>query len=274
MPMVALGTGLRGQALLIQRVNDILYGEDVLIGIEVGTEFEAGSYLVPVHLFGESLKAAEQLFASQPVTALANLLQILGFFGLSGGATLYGLFRSLKGRRIEKADDIPNDLKVTISVELLIRIYNDPQVQSQLRRTLDPLRHDGIEEFQTRRAGVVIERVSNKDLRAADEAEIKDLTKEEDIDLGIEKVAWRRNLAWHFNDGSTSFDARIEDEQFWKRLEAGEAFSDGDRLRVHLRTIASRKSDGRLTVERQIPTVIDVTHVRSRQSELFDEEAH
>jgi hypothetical protein len=272
-PMLALGTGLRGQALLIRRVKDILYGEDFPVAIEVDTEFEHSSYLVPVHVFGEAVKTAEQLLASQPVTALANLLQILGFLGLSG-ANLYALFRRLKGRRVEKPDDVPKELYINITVDLLIRIYNDPEVQTQLRKTLDPLRQDGIEEFQTRRGGVVLERVSKRDLHAADEAEIQDLTKDEAIDLGIEKVAWRRNLAWHFSDDRTSFDARIEDEQFWKRIEAGEAFSDGDRLRVRLRTSARRKPNGTLSIERRIPAVIDVLHVRNRQSKLFDEEQH
>jgi hypothetical protein len=269
-PMLALGTGLRGQALLIRRVKDILYGEDFPIEIEVDTEFEHSSYLVPVHV-SEAFRAAEQLLASQPVAALANLLQILGFLGISG-VSLYALFKRLKGRRIDKPDDVPKELNIDISVDLLIRIYNDFEVQTQLRKTLDPLRQDGIEEFQTRRGGVVLERVSKKDLHAADEAEIQDLTKDEEIDLGIEKVAWRRNLAWHFSDDRTSFDARIEDEQFWKRIEAGEAFSDGDRLRVHLRTTARRKPNGMITVERRIPTVINVLHVRNRQSKLFNEE--
>lgn len=270
-PMLALGTGLRGQALLIRRVKDILYGEDFPIVVEVDTEFEHGSYLVPVHIFSEAFRAAEQLLAGQPVTALANLLQILGFLGVSG-ATLYGLFRRQKGRRIDKPEDVPKELNINISVDLLIRIYNDPEVQTQLRKTLDPLRQDGIEEFQTRRGGVVLERVSKGDLRAADEAEIQDLTKDEEVDLGIEKVAWRRNLAWHFSDDRTSFDARIEDDEFWKRIEEGEAFSDGDRLRAHLRTTARRKPDGTLAIERRIPKVIQVQHVRNRQSKLFNEE--
>jgi hypothetical protein len=269
--MLALGTGLRGQALLIRRVKDILYGEDLSVGIEVDTEFERSSYLVPVHIFSEGFKAAEQFLASQPVTALANLLQILGFLGVSGGATLYAIFKRLKGRRIEKPDDVPKELNINISVDLLIRVYNDPEVQIQLRRTLDPLRREGIEEFQTRRGRAVIERVSKNDLHAADEAEILDLTKDEEIDLGIEKVAWRRSLAWHFSDNRTSFDAKIEDEQFWKQIEAGEAFSDGDRLRVHLRTTASRRP-GTLSVVRRIPTVIKVEHVRNRQSKLFNGE--
>jgi hypothetical protein len=68
--------------------------------------------------------------------------------------------------------------------------------------------------FQTRRQGVVVATVSKADLQSADEAEIERLARDEEIDLGIEKAAWRRNLAWHFSDGRTSFDARIDDEGF------------------------------------------------------------
>ena len=119
----------------------------------------------------------------------------------------------------------------------------------------------------------MIEAVTKKDLIAADEAEIEDLTHNEEIELDIEKSAWRRNLAWHFSDGRTSFDARIEDDNFWKRIDGGEAFAEGDRLRVHLQTTARRTNQGKLKVERVIPTVIDVEHVRSKQTKLFAPES-
>ena len=107
-------------------------------------------------------------------------------------------------------------------------------------------------------------------VQAADEAEIDRLTTDEEIDLAIEKAAWRRNLAWHFNDGRASFDAKIDDEQFWKRIEGGEPFADGDRLHVHLRTTARRTPNGVLKVERRIPTVLNVEHARRIiQRQLF-----
>jgi len=116
---------------------------------------------------------------------------------------------------------------------------------------------------------MVIESVSKSDVYAADEAEIEDLTKNEEIELDIEKSAWRRNLAWHFSDGRTSFDAKIEDDTFWSRIDGGEAFSEGDSLRVHLCTTARRTAFGKLKVERVIPTVISVEHKRIRQPGLF-----
>ncbi|HUB00179.1 MAG TPA: hypothetical protein VMA34_17735 [Terracidiphilus sp.] len=271
MPMLSLAAGLRGQALLIERVKDLLYGDSVTISVEVDREFESGSFIVPVHIFIDSVIAAKHLLSGEAATALANLMQFLGFGGISG-VTVFHLFRMLKGRRIEKPEDLPQDLKTLLTLAELIRLYNDPEVQSQLRKLLDPLHQDGIEQFQTRRAGRVIESVSKKDLVAADEAEIEDLTRNEEIELDIEKSAWRRNLAWHFSDGCTSFDARIEDDNFWKRIESGEAFAEGDRLRVHLQTTAHRTGQGKLKVERSIPTVIDVEHVRSNQGKLWNKE--
>jgi len=64
--------------------------------------------------------------------------------------------------------------------------------------------------------------------------------------------------------------SRIEDEDFWKRIDAGEAFAEGDRLRVHLRITASRTANGKLKVERTIPRVIEVEHVRHNQPKLFE----
>lgn len=271
MPMLPLASALRGQALLIERVKDLLYGDSVNISVEVNPDFQAGSFIVPVHIFIDSLIAAKHALAGETGTALANLMQFLGFGGVSG-VSLFHLFRKLKGRRIEKLDDLPPDLKTLLSLAELIRLYNDPEVQSQLRKLLDPLHTDGIERFQTRRAEKVIESVSKKDLTAADEAEIEDLTRNEEVELDIEKSAWRRNLAWHFSDGRTSFDARIEDDTFWDRIDAGEAFAEGDKLRVHLQTTAHRTAQGRLKVERSIPTVIDVEHVRSKQGKLWEGE--
>jgi hypothetical protein len=272
MPMLALSSGLRGQALLVHRVSNLLYGDRLAVEVEIDPSFESGSLLVPIHILSDAVRTTEHLLAGESLTAIANLLALLGFLGVSP-TSLYKLFKRLKGRPIERVEDIPRgpDLDLNISVELLIQIYNDKEVRTQLRKAIDPLHQHGIDEFQTRREGIVVASISKGDLQAADEAEVESLVGDEEIDLHIEKAAWRRNLAWHFSDGSTSFDARIDDEAFWKRVEQGEPFADGDSLRVHLRTTARRTLNGVLKVERRIPTVLNVQHARrSSQREIFD----
>jgi hypothetical protein len=274
MPMLALASGLRGQALLIHRVSELLYGESLVVQVEVDPSFESGSLVVPVHILTSAIRTAEHLLAGEGFTALANLLALLGFLDVRP-TSLYKLFRRLRGRPIERPEDIPSgtELDLNISIELLIQIYNDKEVQTQLRKTIDPLHQEGIDKFQTRRQGNVLETLSKADLQSADEAEIENLTRDEEVDLDIEKAAWRRNLAWHFSDGRTSFDAKIDDEGFWNRVERGEPFADGDSLRVHLRTTARRTSNGILRVERRIPTVLRVEHARRNpQRDIFDEQ--
>lgn len=268
MSMLALGSSLRGQALLIERVKDMLYGNSISIKVELDYRFEHGSLLVPVYILSDALTAKHAL-SGETATALANLITFLGFGG-GAGVTLYKLFKRLKGRRIEKPEDISDDLKLETLLRLLIQIYNDPEVQKQLRKTLEALHHEGIEEFQTLRQGQVIESVTKTDLLDAEQAEIEDLTKDEEVELDIEKCAWRKSLAWHFSDGRISFDAKIEDKTFWARIDRGEAFAGGDRLRVHLRTTAHRTPFGKLKVERVIPTVLSVDHIRNGQTEMFD----
>jgi len=269
MSMEALAVGLRGQALLIDRVAQILYGDSIRVEVEVDSEFDKGSLIVPVHILQDGMRAAGEFLASPGATAFANLITFLGF---GSGLSIYQLFKRLKGRRIEKPDDLPQKVKIDIAVEFLIRLYNDSEVQCQLRKTLEPLHRDGIGEFQTRRDGKIIESVRKVDLQAADEAELADLTKDEEVTLDIEKAAWRRDLAWHFNDGEISFDAKITHEDFWKAVERGEAFAVGDRLKVHLQTTARRTRNGKLKVQRHIPEVLAVEHSRGRQRPLFGDE--
>lgn len=273
MSMLTLGGGLAGHALLVERVGLLLYGEQVTLQTEVDPSFEAGSLIIPVYIVSNTVHHAETLLSGQGAVAFGFLLALLGFFGIDA-RSLYELFKRFKGRQIEKPDDVERlrDLKLDLAIELLIRIYNDAEVQKHLRRTINPLHQEGIEEFQTRRNGLVLNRVTKSDLRAADEAELEDFSSDEEIELDIEKSAWRRDLAWHFNDGRTRFDAKIDDDLFWKRIDQGEPFSGGDRLRVHLRTTAKRTVKGLLKVERRIPKVISVDHARRGQRGIFDQD--
>lgn len=267
MPMLSLAAGLRGQALLIHRVSRLLYGETVRIEVEVDPSFEGGSLIIPIHIFSRALGAAEHLLTGEGFTALANLLSLVGFMGI-GIPSLYTFFKRLRGRPAKRLNDFPRELVLPIAAEKFIQIYNDREVQVYLRITLEPLHRNGIEEFQTRRAGEIIETISKVDLQLADEAELEDLTSNEEVDLAIEKAAWRRDLAWHFSDGQTSFDAQIDDITFWELVEGGESFANGDRLRVHLRTTARRTLNGTLKIEKRIPMVITVEHAR-HQLRLF-----
>jgi hypothetical protein len=53
MPMEAFAIGLRGQALLIRRVKDLLYGDSVTIRVEIDSDFKTSSLIIPVHILAD-----------------------------------------------------------------------------------------------------------------------------------------------------------------------------------------------------------------------------
>jgi hypothetical protein len=175
---------------------------------------------------------------------------------------------------IDPVADAPLLRPVEINIELnrYIRLYNDNDVRSSIRRTLRPLREDGITEFQTRMNGVVIERVTKEDLMAADEAELNEIEEVEERWLDIQKVALVRHLAWHFAGDGATFDAKITDDNLWKKVEEGDRFGAGDRLKVILHTTASRDRNGRLHVEHVITEVLEIEHHRRPVQKSFDDD--
>jgi hypothetical protein len=268
MSMASLASGLRGQALMIERVGSLLFKGTIVLQVDTDDSFERGSLIIPVHILSDGLDAVESILTGRAVTSIAALLGILSFLGVTP-ASLYSLFKRLRGRAISEATDLPPRVDLDISIDQLTRIYNDRDIQKYLRQSLEPLRDVGINELQTRRNGQIINSVSKADLESADLAELEDLNIDAEIELDIEKAAWRRDLAWHFSDGATSFDAQIDDDDFWKDILSGEPFSAGDRMRVHLHTTAKKTTRGGLKVTRRISKVLAIEHVRSRQNNLF-----
>jgi hypothetical protein len=74
--------------------------------------------------------------------------------------------------------------------------------------------------------------------------------------LIIESAVFKDGNKWKFSDGSSSFSADIEDQNFLKRVEDGERFGKGDVLRVEMR-IKQSSIGVKLAVERAIIKVID-----------------
>jgi hypothetical protein len=276
-----LSDAIGGFAALTERSSSILYGQSYEHKAELAAPFERGSIIVPleivsqgIHLAEHGVQIAEGLLLSPSIQALANLCTLLGVGATGVAFGLFKMFKTKKGRLIDPVADAPLLRPVEINIELnrYIRLYNDNDVRSSIRRTLRPLREDGITEFQTRMNGVVIERVTKEDLMAADEAELNEIEEVEERWLDIQKVALVRHLAWHFAGDGATFDAKITDDNLWKKVEEGDRFGAGDRLKVILHTTASRDRNGRLHVEHVITEVLEIEHHRRPVQKSFDDD--
>ena len=270
MDLAILSDGLKGLARLTKRVSYFLYSETYEHKLELDAQFVHGSVIIPLQVVSHLIQAGEDLFTTKGAQALATIMGFLGWGLIPAAGSLYKAFKKKLGRPLEQSDvNFVLELDFKVDPLPLLRLYNDSEIQAALRMVLRPLREEGIEEFQTRRNGVVIDRVSKADLLNADIAELDAEALEQDLVLNIEKIALLPHLAWHFSDAGISFDAKIDDEDFLARVHGGERFGYGDRMHVILRTIARRDASGRLLRERVIPTVLDVEHAGEAQGRLF-----
>jgi hypothetical protein len=269
--LFVLADGLRGLGRLTSRVSYLMYGSEFDHRLELDEGVRRGSIIIPLHIFSEAVQHAENVLSSKGAQALAALMGILGWGVIPTTLSVFKLFKRKHGRQITEGDDLSRILEGIENIErlLLLKVYNDQEVQAAIRATLKPLRTEGIEEFQTRRGNMIIESVTSRDLRLADEAEVSAIQEVEEKTLDIEKAALVPHLAWHFSDAGKSFDAKIHDIDLWARIASGERFGLGDRMRVELRTSFFRDATGRLNIERVIPHVIEVEHATPIQRNLW-----
>jgi hypothetical protein len=267
-----LSESLYGLSNLVRRSGQLLFDREATFSVELDRPIEQGSVVIPIQLVIHGVEVAENFILHNPhVQTLSTLATILGMGVAAPAYSLLRLFKSRVGRKIKSEDlnDLLKRMSPAVKLELLVKTYNDSDTQTALRSMLRPLRERGIEEFQTRRRGRVIESISKAELFAADAAELESIQKEEERTLDITKAALLPDLAWRFSDGEESFDAKIQDPTLWAQVEKGERFGHGDRMHVILNTSAKRDQSGRLRRERTIPKVIGISHASGRQNELW-----
>ncbi len=81
-------------------------------------------------------------------------------------------------------------------------------------------------------------------------------SKQENFLLVIETIAFEKTAGWRFSDGDSSFNASLEDEAFLTRIEQGEPFKRGDRLKVNMIVEQTQKEKNIIT-KRKIVKVLE-----------------
>ena len=262
-----LGPALVSVGDLLERANTVLNGTEAKVSVQVRADFRRGSFQI--------LLDALQSFPSDVLTkdSLTNaklLLEVLGLGG-SGALGLIGFIKWLRGRQPDKVERTPNKtVRVQIEdrhVEIhhaVFNLFSDGAVRKDAQGIVEPLRSQGVERFEIRRDGKVIESVERSDLPyfVSEEKEQDptiDTTSEEVLE--VVKPSFREDLRWSLwtLDGQR-VGVNMLDQDFLKRVDSGEiAFRKGDLLRVTVRTKAW-KVKGQWRVERDVLKVIDHFH--------------
>ena len=239
---------------LCEESGRIINGERSQVSVHVRAGFEKGSFLVTLDI-AQSLSS---LFTDNTANA-KSILEAIGLLG-GGGISLFKLIRWLKGSKPTQVVESKGDNNITIAItgdnnaisvsRSVAQLYNSPEVRKKIASVVQPLSIDGINEFQARDGGEVVERITEQDreyiLAAANSTDERIVEEGEFTStLQVEKVSFADGLTWRFTDGNASFNATMRDQFFLGRVTAGHvSFASGDALRMRIKKRVIQKEQG------------------------------
>ena len=249
MDVKELAPALLSLGSLCEESNRTLNAKHAEVSISVQSDgFNPGSFEVSISL----LQDLKTLFASNDYSNATEILKLLGLLG-SGGGGLLGLYRWLKGRKLLPGTTLKDgniqvsiegdDNQATIVQPRVVSLYNNTSVRSAFSGVVKPLRSPGIDEFQVKEQKKVTERITESEIeffeigtpveKVLDESEV-------DAHFKIVKLSFTNRYKWTFSDGNATFNAKIDDHEFFERVEKREiTFTSGDLLylRLYKRTV-------------------------------------
>ncbi len=259
---------------ICERANEILNGDRSKVSVNVRADFKTGSFEIVLEVLQSAAEHIKGLLFGQPIQDAKYLLEVIGLSGTTG-ATIYALYRRLKGKRAEETARLENgNIAVTvnnITIEVkpeTLFVYNDEAVRAKVEGSLRPLLKEGIDTFEVRAGNQVTEKVTKEEAKEAYEARrgieeskeppVTDSTYE--TALEIVKIPFKDKLVWNFSMGAQRITAEMKDPVFLERHRAGQTFyRTGDVLIVRLRTRAWTTPEG-LKVQHDILEVISHMH--------------
>ncbi len=254
MPVRDLAPALLALGELFADASVVVYPdrEPVALNIEATAR---GSFLVRLILESAGVwDNMVDLLGSNVANALSNLTDLV-----VGAHGLFWFMGKVGKRRIRSQEPATNPGHVRLSLEdettievrsEVLDLYEKVTIRRKARQVVEPLTREGIESVRfvepsrPQEPYVVIEKrdVSAFELPVAEDAL---LDHETEMILEIVRLSFQAGAMWRFTDGSISFAAPIEDEDFWRRVEDGvESFRMGDLLRCRVRMIQTQRVDG------------------------------
>jgi len=254
---------------LLSNANKALNGDKADLNLKVNASFRAGSFGMELHTVVHFLSQIRDMFAGDNASAISNAWTILEIVGFVGGAGLIGLIRFLKGKKPTKIIDEDGRLKVYLSETeyyetdgKVVKLYKNRTIVGDLNKMLEPLEKDGIDSFFVSRTGDKKDAdlaIDDSELTYFEYQEIENDLSENITEtfVQIEAAVFKDNNKWKFDNGGSPINAAILDEEFLRKIDAGELrFGKGDLLKVKLKTIQTF-AHGKLKTEFQVIEVLE-----------------
>ncbi len=247
-----LAPALMSLGKLFENANRVLYGDRSRIAVRVKAGFRTGSFEIDLSLAQTYISQMRDLLAGQSGTALANLLTILGFSGLTASTLvgvpvgLFALLKRLRGRKPSRAFVLEDgNVRLELSIDEWVvvpretlELYRDLNVRADAYGALRPLEKTGIDKFSVRPTETPkdrpVEVVTKDDLPSFEPPEQKDETivsQQHRAAFSIVNLSFSEDNKWRLFDGQNTVWAHIADQTFIDQVNRNEiSFSKGDIL--------------------------------------------
>lgn len=249
MDVSQLASSLLALGKLIENADAIVTGEPSRVRVKVQSDLTRGSFDVGIALsFVDQTWQAVTSWAMTPKgAATISLLGLLGFTVKDSTIGVVQAVRWLSGRRVVSRTQITSGNTVLVAEdgsELAVpndvsRMLDDPAIRQPLERFTEPLREDGVEaiRFESER-GIVEEQISEQEAPSfvAASGSAPTSTSRFPATYQIKRLYFERGKKWRLSNGNQTIMASIEDEAFWRAVDAADvSFSSSDYLVCQVR---------------------------------------
>jgi hypothetical protein len=249
MDVSQLASSLLALGKLIENTDAIITGESGRVRVKVQSDVKRGSFDVGIAIsFADHAWQAVTAWAMTPTgVGTISILSLLGFNAKDGTKGLIQVVRWLNGRRVAQRTQLQDGnttiitddgASLTIS-DPVARLVDDPTIRQPLERFTEPLREDGVEEIRFEAGGVgPVERIAESEASAftAAAGAAPTSTSRYPATYQIKRLYFERGKKWRLSNGSQTIMAAIEDDVFWRSVEASDvSFASSDYLVCQVR---------------------------------------
>ena len=244
MEISQLAPSLLAFGKLVEALDVIGSGETGRVRVLVRADVHRGSFDIGLSL--DFLHSVKAWLMSPEGAAVGGLMGLLGLNAKDGVKGLIQAVRWLRGRKV-KTKVVLEDGNVRIETadeDILIvpptvaRAIDDPNTRQQLEKFTEPLREEGLNHIRFEGDDGRSEKIEAVEASSFVAGAGSDPTSQARFraTYQVKRLYFERGKKWRLSNGAQTILAEIEDEEFWKRVEAADvAFSADDYLVCEVR---------------------------------------
>jgi hypothetical protein len=233
---------------LLEEANEVINGNTSKVSVNVAGRFKSGSFGIDLSVHQDIIQDILKIFSSDQMAGAVNILQLLGFLGLSNIYGLIQLIKKLNNKKIQKVIELDNNqIEIQISPiesyktdSRVIKLYRNSRIRSSLERVItEPLQRDGVEYVKfvdIKNQKEIIISKEDKDLFFTPKLEDEILGENESTAyVQVVAISFKGGNMWRFSRSGVEFFALIQDQEFIKKIDNHEIqFGKDDIMHVRL----------------------------------------